>query len=132
MQKAIRLLVMGIVLIAWCSTIDPVFAARSPQAANSSPQTVHVGGDVKPPVKIKDAKPAYPAAALQQRIQGVVMIEATIGTDGKVKDTKVVRANPVLADAAVAAVRAWEFKPTVIDGHPVQLIMTIPINFVLQ
>lgn len=121
-------------LIAVLAVAGPVFAGSPPQAGkNDSTPTVRVGGDVKPPLKVKDVKPVYPAIALQNHIQGVVIIDATIGIDGKVKETKVIRALPLqdLTDAAVTAVRGWEFKPTVIDGHPVQVIMTIPINFVL-
>jgi protein TonB len=106
----------------------PAFGGPSPQG---DPQTVRVGGDVKPPLKTKDAKPVYPPFAVEHRIQGVVIIEATIGTDGKVKDTKVIRAVDTLTGAAVSAVKQMEFKPTVIDGKPVQVIMTIPMNFVL-
>jgi protein TonB len=121
-------------LIAAVSVAGPVFAGSPPQGGKGdAPQTVRVGGDVKPPLKVKDVKAVYPAIAVQNHIQGVVIIDATIGTDGKVKETKVIRAPPLqdLTDSAVAAVRAWEFKPTIIDGHPVQVIMTIPINFVL-
>jgi protein TonB len=109
----------------------PLFA--TPQK-NDSPPTVRVGGDIKPPVKVKNVPPVYPPAARQMRAQGSVIIEATIGVDGKVKDTKVVRsANNVLLDnAAVAAVREWEFKPTVSNGQPVQVIATLPVNFSLD
>ena len=114
-------------------TAGPAFAGRPPQAGGKSDApTVRVGGDVKPPVKTKDVKPDYPQIAKDRRVQGVVIIEATIGTDGKVKDTKVIRPLLLLTESAVAAVRGMEFKPTIVDGHPVQVIMTIPINFVLQ
>jgi protein TonB len=111
--------------------------AAAPGAARAAPQgaappTVRVGGNIKPPIKIKDVKPEYPALAMRQRMQGVIILEATIGTDGKVKDTKVIRSLPLLTEAAVTAVRGWEFKPTVVDGHPVQVIATFPINFSLQ
>jgi periplasmic protein TonB len=111
------------------------FANPLPQSAgksDSTPETVRVGGNVKPPVKTKDVKPVYPAIAVQSRLQGVVIIDATIGTDGKVKDTKIIRSMKVFDDAAVAAVRGFEYKPTVVDGRPVQVIMTIPVNFSLQ
>ena len=65
-------------------------------------------------------------------MQGVIILEVTIGTDGKVKDIKVIRSLPLLADAAVAAVRGWEYRPTMVDGKAVQVITTIPVNFALQ
>jgi periplasmic protein TonB len=98
----------------------------------SAPQTVRVGGDVKPPQKLRGVAPVYPPAARQARTQGVVIIEATIGIDGKVKDTKIMRSIKQLDDAAVSAVRTWEFKPTVVNGQVVQVITTIPINFNLD
>ena len=61
-----------------------------------------------------------------------MIVEATIGVDGKVKDVKVIRSVKVLESAAVDAVRNWVFKPTAVNGQPVQVIMTIPINFTLE
>jgi protein TonB len=122
-----RFSVAFLIIVGWL--VAPVFTGASPQ---TPPQTVRVGGDVKPPQKTRDVKPAYPQYAVDHRTQGVVIMDVTIGTDGKVKDEKVVRGLPYLTDAAFACVRAWEFKPTMVDGHPVQVIMTIPINFVLQ
>lgn len=120
----------GIVLLAAITMAGLAFAKPRPQG--SGPQTVHVGGNIKPPVKTKDVKPEYPPVALRERMQGVIILEVTIGTDGKVKDIKVIRSLPLLADAAVAAVRGWEYRPTMVDGKAVQVITTIPVNFALQ
>jgi periplasmic protein TonB len=119
-----------LVLITASVFAGSLFATPTPQG--SAPPTVRVGGDVKPPVKIKGVDPLYPAAAKQAHIQGVVILEATIGTDGKVKDVKVIRSVKLLDDAAVTSVRSWEFKPTVVNGQAVQVITTIPINFTLD
>ena len=70
---------------------------------------VRVGGRIKPPNKIKDVKPVYPAIAQSARVAGAVTIEATIGADGKVIDAKVVRSIPLLDQAALDAVRQWEY-----------------------
>ncbi len=112
----------------------PLFARPLPQngKGDSSPRTVRVGGDIKPPVKVRGSAPVYPTIAKQTRVQGVVILEATIGTEGKVKDVKVVRSSKVFDDAAVSAVRTWEYKPTMVDGQPVQVIVTIPVNFTLE
>jgi protein TonB len=112
----------------------PLFGAPTPQAGSKTdpPATVRVGGDIKPPLKTKNVFPIYPVFARQARIQGVVIVDATIGTDGKVKDVKVIRSVKNLDDAAIAAVRGCEFKPTVVNGQAVQVIMTIPINFSLD
>jgi protein TonB len=117
-------------LIATSMAAGSLQAVPTPQG--SSAPTVRVGGDIKPPIKVKNVPPVYPALARQSRIEGVVIIDATIGTDGKVKDTKVIRSIPALDTAAVSAVRAWEFKPTLVNGQAVQVIMTIPVNFTLE
>ncbi len=107
-------------------------SAHDAPQGDSSLQTVHVGGDIKPPLKTKNVPPVYPSFAAQAHIQGVVILEATIGTNGKVKDIKVLRSIKELDDAAIKAVRAWEYKPTLVNGQAVQVILTIPVNFNLD
>ena len=95
-------------------------------------QPVRVGGNVPPPKKVKDVRPAYPAVAQSARVQGVVIIEATIGPDGHVQDARVLRSIPLLDASALEAVRQWEFTPTILNGIPVPVIMTVTVNFTLQ
>jgi TonB family protein len=90
---------------------------------------LRIGGQIKPPVKIKDVKPVYPAIAQSARVAGAVTIEATIGPDGKVIDAKVVRSIPLLDQAALDAVRQWEYTPTLLNGVPVPVLVTVTINF---
>ena len=93
---------------------------------------VRVGGNVKVPTKIKDVRPIYPQEALGAKVQGVVIIEATIDTQGFVSDAKVLRSIPLLDQAALDAVRQWEFTPTILNGQPVPVIMTVTVNFAVQ
>jgi protein TonB len=65
-------------------------------------------------------------------VQGVVIIEAVIGADGKVADAKILRSVAQLDEAALAAVRQWEFSPTLLNGKPVPVVMTVTVNFKLQ
>ncbi len=95
-------------------------------------EAVRVGGKIKPPKKIKDVMPAYPAPAKSAGVAGVVIIEATIGANGKVIATKVLRSVPMLDQAAVDAVRQWEFTPTLLNGAPVPVVMTVTVNFTLK
>jgi len=81
---------------------------------------------------VRDVRPVYPADALSRKIQGIVIIEATIGSDGRVRDTRVLRSVAMLDEAALAAVRQWEYAPTLLDGKPVAVIMTVTVNFRLQ
>ena len=93
---------------------------------------VRVGGNIKAPVKTKDVRPTYPAIAQSARVQGIVIIEATIGPNGRVADAKVLRSIPLLDNAALDAVRQWEFTPTLLNGVPVPVIMTVTVQFTLQ
>ena len=93
---------------------------------------VRVGGTIGVPMKIRDVKPAYPPDAQAARVTGIVLIEATIGTDGSVTDAKVLRGVPPLNDAALAAVRQWQYTPTLLNGVPVPVIMTVTVQFYLQ
>jgi protein TonB len=93
---------------------------------------VRVGGNIKQPSKTKDVKPVYPPIAQSARVQGVVIIEATIGPDGRVKEAKVLRSIPLLDQAALDAVKQWQFTPTLLNGVPVPVIMTVTVNFTLQ
>jgi protein TonB len=90
---------------------------------------LRIGGQIKAPLKIKDVKPVYPAIARSARVAGAVTIEATIGPDGKVIDAKVVRSIPLLDQAALDAVRQWEYTPTLLNGVPVPVLVTVTINF---
>ncbi len=90
---------------------------------------IRIGGHIKAPTKIKDVKPVYPAVAQAARVAGEVTVEATIGPDGKVVDAKVVRSVPLLDQAALDAVRQWEYTPTLLNGVPVPVVMTVKINF---
>jgi TonB family protein len=93
---------------------------------------IRVGGSIKPPTKTRDVPPTYPAIAQSSRVQGIVIIEATIGPNGKVTDAKVLRSIPLLDQAALEAVRQWEFTPTVLNGVPVPVLMTVTVAFTLQ
>jgi len=93
---------------------------------------VRVGGNIKAPQKVKHVNPVYPPIAQSARVQGVVIIEATIGPDGAVKDAKVLRSIPLLDAAALDAVKQWQFTPTLLNGVPVPVIMTVTVQFTLQ
>jgi periplasmic protein TonB len=93
---------------------------------------IRVGGNIAPPTKIRDAKPVYPPEALSNKVAGVVIIQATIDREGKVRDTRVLKSIPLLDAAAVEAVRQWEFMPTLLNGVPKPVMMTLTINFSLE
>ncbi len=93
---------------------------------------VRVGGEIKPPIKIRDVKPIYPEEAVQARVQGTVIIEATIDETGRVSDAKILRSIPIFDQAALDAVRQWEFAPTRVNGVLVPVVMTATVTFTLD
>ena len=86
-------------------------------------------GGIKPPVKVRDLAPAYPAVARAARVEGIVIVEATIGPNGKVQDARILRSIPLLDAAALDAVRQWEYTPTLLNGTPISVVMTVTVNF---
>ncbi len=88
------------------------------------------GGQIKPPKKVRDFTPAYPANLRGTATNGVVILSGRIGLDGYITDISVLReAHPDLASAAVAAVREWKYSETLLNCQPVEVGMTITVNF---
>jgi protein TonB len=93
---------------------------------------VRVGTDIEAPRKLVHVAPRYPPDALQARLQGKVILECTIGTDGRVEKVEVKRGSPLLDDSAREAVRQWVYEPTRLNGVPVPVIMTVTVDFSLR
>jgi protein TonB len=93
---------------------------------------VRVGGSIRQPRKIRDAVPEYPPIARAARVEGVVILEAVIAEDGRVRDLRVLRSIPLLDQAAMDAVRRWAFTPTLLNGEPVPVVMTVTVAFTLR
>jgi protein TonB len=95
-------------------------------------KAVRVGGDIREPRKVVDVDPAYPELALKAGVQGIVIIEATIDTRGRVVNATVLRGVPMLDEAALEAVRKWVYTPTLLSGVPTPVIITVTVNFRLK
>src|SRR4029453_2716337 len=91
-----------------------------------------VGGNLLPPKKLKDVPPTYPAAAQEARVQGVVIMEVPIDERGAVADVRTLRSIPLLDQAAIDAVKQWQYTPTLMNGVAVPIIMTVTVNFTLR
>ncbi|MCU0303115.1 MAG: energy transducer TonB [Thermoanaerobaculales bacterium] len=92
-----------------------------------------VGGNITEPVKLSGPNPVYPEAARRARIQGVVVLECTIGKDGTVREVKVLRPLPLgLTEAAIDAVTKWKFEPSTLNGKPVEVLYILTVRFNLQ
>ncbi len=95
-------------------------------------QAVRVGGQIKEPKKLKAVQPIYPDIAKQARVQGVVILECTISPQGRVTNVTLLRGIPLLDQAAIDAVKQWVYTPTLLNGVPVPVIMTVTVNFKLN
>jgi protein TonB len=113
---------------------DVIGPAPSPRRAASPapPAPIRPGGNIRPPQKVHHVAPTYPAIAQAARVSGVVILDALIAEDGSVRDVKVLRSVPLLDAAAIEAVRQWRFTPTLLNGVPVQMIMTVTVTFNLN
>ena len=102
-----------------------------PEAPPPAPtlQAVRVGGRIQEPKRIKGAAPKYPEAARMARLQGVVILECLISPRGTVAEVTIVQGQPLLEEAAVDAVRQWVYSPTLMDGVPVPVLMTVTVRF---
>jgi protein TonB len=109
----------------------PAAAAPVPVSPRALPAgTVRVGGSIKPPMKLVDVRPVYPADAAAAGIGGVVILSAVIGADGNVRDVSTLRSpNDSLTFAAANALSGWQFTPTLLNGEPVDVRMTATFNF---
>ena len=84
------------------------------------------------PRKIVDARPLYPDIARSARVEGTVIMEAVLGTNGRVTQLRVLQSVPLLDQAATDAVRQWRYTPSLYGGRPVSVLMTITVRFTLQ
>jgi periplasmic protein TonB len=92
---------------------------------------MNVGGGAKlAPQKIRDAAAIYPDEARRANVRGVVAVEITVDSAGSVTNGRVLRSIPLLDDAALAAVRQWQYEPVLLNGVPVPvtLTVTVPVN----
>ena len=81
---------------------------------------------------VRRREPVGPPLARQARISGTVELTGVIGVDGRIRELQVGNAHPLLARAALEAVRQWVYEPTLLNGKPVEVIAPITLNFVLK
>jgi len=106
---------------------DPI--APPPKAA--APVRIKQGGEVTAASIITQTRPVYPALARQARIQGTVLLHAIIDKDGQVAKLEVVSGHPLLVQSALDAVKQWRYKPTQLNGDPVEVDTTIQVTFTM-
>ena len=111
------------------SNLSGLMSSASSSVPRPSLATVRISQGVSQGLLIKRVQPKYPPAALAVHAQGAVQIEATIDKEGNVTNLKVLNGDPVLARAALDAVRQWRYKPYYLDGDPVEIQTQITVNF---
>jgi protein TonB len=99
---------------------------------SNAPTRIRVGGNVQAANLIRKITPVYPQMAKQARIQGVVRFTAIIGKDGTIQNLQLVSGHPLLIEAARQAVSQWQYKPTLLNGEPVEVVTQIDVNFTLS
>ena len=108
-----------------------IVEALPPPAAPVTAPPIRLSS-IRSPARTKYVAPVYPEIARTSRVQGVVIIEAIIGVDGRVERARVLRSHQLLDEAALAAVREWEYTPTLLNGTPTAVIMTVTVVFTLN
>jgi protein TonB len=92
---------------------------------------LRVGGEVRPPAKLRHVKPAYPELARITRTAGTVVLDCLIDDAGRVAEVRVISGHPLLAPAAAEAVGQWLYSPTLLNGVPVPVLLTVTVRFEL-
>jgi protein TonB len=117
-------------LIARTTVATPPPTIADPPTQTNKP--INVGGDVQLAKLVKRVMPIYPALAKTARISGVVRLVGFIAKDGTIRNLQVISGHPVLTQAALAAVQQWVYKPTLLNGEPVEVIAPIDVHFTLS
>jgi protein TonB len=100
--------------------------------ADAPAQRIRVGGNVQATNLIKKVAPVYPPEAKAARVQGKVSLKVTIAKDGTVQDVELIDGDPMLSPVAIEAVKQWAYKPTLLNGQPVEVVTQVDVNFTLQ
>jgi protein TonB len=100
-----------------------------PPPPTNSRGLVRVGGNVRPPELVERVQPSYPSVARAAHVEGTVVIDAIIDTNGKVISEQAVSGPGLLIPAALSAVQQWQYQPTILNGQPVQLAMEVTVSF---
>ena len=93
---------------------------------------LRAGGDIKTPERTSYVAPEYPVLARAAKVEGRVILEATIDEAGHVRDVRVLRSDPLFDRAALEAVARWRYTPTRLNGVAVPILLTVTVTFALK
>lgn len=111
------------------STAPPAPPVTAPVVEKTEREILRIGGDVKPPRKLFAPQPNYPYLARSSHVHGSVLIDAVIDEKGNVVNVRVVEGHPLLISEAMRAVMQWKYEPTILNGVPYPVRMTVTVNF---
>lgn len=112
--------------------IKPPDPPRAPIARQPVNKPLHMASDIEASQLIRKVQPAYPVIAKETRVQGVVEFTAVISKTGTIENLQLIRGHPLLVTAARDAILQWRYKPTLLNGEPVEVITNIVVNFTLN
>jgi protein TonB len=119
--------VIGGIVGGLADAVPPPPPPPPPPAAQAA---IRVGGQVQQPVLVRRVEPIYPTMAAHARLQGTVILEATVDRQGLVEDVRILRSAHALLDkAALDAVRQWQYSPVLLNGKPERFILTVVLSF---
>jgi TonB family protein len=128
-RRSVSALAAGLGLVAAACWF--VTGAIPLTAADAPPPKIRIGGNVQQANLISQPKPAYPADAKRDRIQGTVTLDVEIAEDGTVRDISSAQGPPELIQSAVDAVKQWVYRPTLLNGQPVAVVTTVDVRYTL-
>jgi len=115
--------------VASMSSATGAATVIAPPKVSAPRQPIPVGGSVQAAKLIRKVQPVYPPLVRQIHLQGVVVLEAIIGTDGTIQQLKAISGHPLLIPSAMQAVEKWMYSPTILDGKPVEVRTTVEVRF---
>jgi protein TonB len=114
---------------SWTGLPDSIGAGASPQVRAASSRKLAISSGVMEGRKLSGVDPRYPALAIAARVQGTVVLAATISRTGTIENLHVVAGPPMLVPTAEEAVRTWRYRPYSLNGEPVEVETTVRMVF---
>ncbi|WP_321472712.1 energy transducer TonB [uncultured Paludibaculum sp.] len=112
--------------------VEPPPVAKPTVQQQKPPERTRLGGNVLEAKILSRTIPVYPRLAIQARLQGTVTFTAIIARDGTIQHLQLVSGHPLFVQAATDAVKQWRYRPTMLNGEPVEVVAPIEVKFILN
>jgi len=124
--------VVGGIVGGLVAAVPPPPPPPPPPSPPARREPVRIGGFVVAPALVRRVEPEYPAVAVAANIEGLVILEATVDTEGRVQEVRILRGRGLLDKAAIEAVSRWRYAPLMLNGIPTEFVLTVTLNFSLK